>query len=103
MRPDERAAADLIASIRGARTCEPSGRHDADLILARCASTARSAQSLGLGVNAGHDLSQQNLGYFLRGVPKVLEVSIGHALFGEAIYDGLERTVKFYLALISAS
>jgi pyridoxine 5-phosphate synthase len=76
---------------------------DADLILARCASTARSAQALGLGVNAGHDLSQHNLGHFLRGVPKVLEVSIGHALFGEALYDGLERTVKFYLALIAAS
>ena len=82
---------------------EAHAQGDADLVLARCASTARSAQSLGLGVNAGHDLSQQNLGHFLRGVPKVLEVSIGHALFGEAIYDGLERTVKFYLALITAS
>lgn len=78
-----------------------AGRFDAEL--ARCAATAREAQALGLGVNAGHDLSQGNLGDFLRGVPDVLEVSIGHALFGEAIYDGLDRTVRNYLALIAAA
>ncbi|MCK7594513.1 pyridoxine 5'-phosphate synthase [Pseudomarimonas salicorniae] len=71
--------------------------------LARCAATARSARALGLGVNAGHDLSQDNLGDFLRAVPAVQEVSIGHALFGEALYAGLERTVKFYLALIATA
>lgn len=71
----------------------------ADDALARCAATARSARALGLGVNAGHDLSQANLADFLGAVPGVLEVSIGHALFGEALYDGLERTVKAYLAL----
>lgn len=67
--------------------------------LARCAATAREAQALGLGVNAGHDLAQDNLADFLRGVPGVLEVSIGHALFGEALYDGLTATVRAYLAL----
>lgn len=76
-------------------------RGDADATLA-CARTARAAQALGLGVNAGHDLNQANLQAFLRAVPKVLEVSIGHALIGEALYDGLAQTVKNYLALLSS-
>lgn len=71
--------------------------------LALCAQTARQAQALGLGVNAGHDLSQANLGAFLGAVPDVLEVSIGHALFGEAIYDGLSSTVRRYLDIIRAA
>ncbi len=61
--------------------------------------TARAARDAGLGVNAGHDLSQANLGVFLDAVPDVLEVSIGHALVGEALYDGLAVTVRGYLAL----
>lgn len=82
---------------------EAHAEGDAADALARCAATARSAKALGLGVNAGHDLAQDNLGDFLRAVPAVQEVSIGHALFGEALYDGLERTVKFYLALIATA
>ena len=74
---------------------------DASTLLALCARTAAEARSLGLGVNAGHDLSQANLGDFLRGVPGVLEVSIGHALVGEALYAGLDATVKAYLAIIA--
>jgi pyridoxine 5-phosphate synthase len=54
-------------------------------------------------VNAGHDLSQDNLGEFLRAVPNVLEVSIGHALIGEALYAGLESTVKRYLAILASA
>ena len=69
--------------------------------LAACADTARRASALGLGVNAGHDLSQANLGAFLRGVPDVAEVSIGHALIGEALYAGLEATVRAYLRIIA--
>lgn len=65
------------------------------------AATARRAQSAGLGVNAGHDLDQANLGAFLAAVPDVLEVSIGHALIGEALYDGLAQTVHNYLAIIA--
>ena len=49
----------------------------------------------------GHDLSQANLGAFLRGVPDVAEVSIGHALIGEALYAGLEATVRAYLRIIA--
>lgn len=74
---------------------------DASAALARCAQTARRAQAVGLGVNAGHDLSQANLGDFLRGVPGVLEVSIGHALVGEALYAGLDATVRAYLGILA--
>lgn len=55
------------------------------------------AHSLGLGINAGHDLSSQNLCYFSQHVPHLLEVSIGHALISEALYLGLENTVQLYL------
>lgn len=76
---------------------------DAGPALSLCARTAREAQALGLGVNAGHDLSQANLGDFLRGVPGVLEVSIGHALFGEALHAGLGPTVRAYLAILASA
>jgi pyridoxine 5-phosphate synthase len=72
---------------------------DASGALDLCAQTSMQAQSLGIGVNAGHDLSQDNLAAFLHHVPGVLEVSIGHALIGEALYDGLDKTVRRYLAI----
>ncbi|MBE2210856.1 MAG: pyridoxine 5'-phosphate synthase [Xanthomonadaceae bacterium] len=68
--------------------------------LAACARAAGIAHVAGLGVNAGHDLSQDNLGDFLRGVSRVEEVSIGHALIGEALYAGLHDTVRAYLEII---
>jgi pyridoxine 5-phosphate synthase len=74
-------------------------RGDAAPALAMCRQTAQQAQALGIGVNAGHDLNQDNLGRFLATVPNVLEVSIGHALIGEALYAGLDATVKRYLAI----
>lgn len=77
-----------------------AGNADAATLFATAAHRARVA---GLGVNAGHDLSQANLGRFLAQVPDVLEVSIGHALIGEALYDGLEVTVKNYLEIIERS
>ena len=73
-----------------------------DAALAACAATARDARRAGLGVNAGHDLDQRNLGPFLASVPGVLEVSIGHALIGEALYHGLAPTVANYLRLIDS-
>ncbi len=76
---------------------------DAGAALAACVRTAERAQRAGLGVNAGHDLDQRNLGPFLRAVPQVLEVSIGHALIGEALYDGLDATVRRYLAVIAGA
>ena len=65
------------------------------------AAIAHRAQAVGLGVNAGHDLSQDNLARFLAQVRDVLEVSIGHALISEALYDGLDATVRRYLRLMS--
>jgi pyridoxine 5-phosphate synthase len=58
---------------------------------------AKLAGELGLGVNAGHDLSLDNLKFFKQNVPNLLEVSIGHALISDALYFGLENTVQLYL------
>lgn len=69
--------------------------------LAACAHTARKAQQAGLAVNAGHDLDQANLGTFKSAIPGLAEVSIGHALIGEALYEGLSATVKNYLQILS--
>jgi pyridoxine 5-phosphate synthase len=74
---------------------------DARHELAALAQTAREAQAAGLAVNAGHDLSQANLADFLAGVPGVAEVSIGHALIDEALYAGLDATVKAYLRILA--
>lgn len=57
---------------------------------------ARIARKLGLGLNAGHDLSLENLKYFHTLIPWVDEVSIGHALISDALYFGLENTIKQY-------
>lgn len=59
--------------------------------------TALKATEYGLGINAGHDLSLENLKYFANNIPNLLEVSIGHALIGEALYMGMENTVQAYL------
>ncbi len=58
---------------------------------------AELAVKLGLGLNAGHDLSLENLKFFKANVPGLLEVSIGHALISDALYFGLENTVQMYL------
>ncbi|MBA2238877.1 MAG: pyridoxine 5'-phosphate synthase, partial [Lysobacter sp.] len=76
---------------------------DAGAALEACSRTAREACAAGLGVNAGHDLNQQNLADFLAAIPEVLEVSIGHALISEALYDGLAPTVRRYRAIVDAS
>ena len=54
----------------------------------------------GLQVNAGHDLNRDNLSAFLRAAPEVVEVSIGHALIGDALEFGIAETVRRYLACI---
>lgn len=61
---------------------------------------AEVAREVGLGLNAGHDLSLQNLTYFHQNIPWLDEVSIGHALICDALYFGLEDTVKRYLACL---
>ncbi len=75
-------------------------RPDRDVVTRDYARVAKVAEELGIGVNAGHDLSQANLGYLLRSVPQIKEVSIGHALICEALEQGLESTVKKYLAIV---
>jgi pyridoxine 5-phosphate synthase len=55
------------------------------------------ANKLGLGVNAGHDLSLENLAYFKKHTENLLEVSVGHALISDALYYGLENTIQLYL------
>ena len=55
------------------------------------------AGDLGLGLNAGHDLNLENLHYFYKNIPGLLEVSIGHALVCDALYFGLENTIQLYL------
>lgn len=79
---------------------EAFARDEGDAELARCATTAELASTAGLAVNAGHDLNQRNLPAFRRAVPQLAEVSIGHALISEALYDGLAPTVSRYLAIL---
>ncbi len=62
---------------------------------------AKSANALGLGLNAGHDLDLHNLEYFANSIPGLLEVSIGHALISDALYLGLENTVQMYSRQLS--
>ncbi|MDR2013928.1 MAG: pyridoxine 5'-phosphate synthase [Rhodanobacter sp.] len=69
--------------------------------LEACVHTAERARACGLGVNAGHDLDQRNLGALKRAIPFLAEVSIGHALISEAIYAGLAATVHNYLAILA--
>jgi len=70
------------------------GNKDAIKPYSECAAVAHS---LGLGINAGHDLSLENIQFFKENIPHLLEVSIGHALICEAIYGGLENVVQQYL------
>ncbi|MGJ8683773.1 MAG: pyridoxine 5'-phosphate synthase [Nonlabens sp.] len=62
---------------------------------------AKKAIELGLGINAGHDLSLENMRYFKDQVPGLLEVSIGHALISESLYMGLENVVNMYKARLT--
>jgi pyridoxine 5-phosphate synthase len=78
-------------------------RDDLKRALDGFAEAARVAGDAELGVNAGHDLSLENLPEFLRRVPNVLEVSIGHALIAEAIFRGLDRTVRDYLDVMAGA
>jgi pyridoxine 5-phosphate synthase len=78
-----------------------AGRHAE--VLPLFASAAHAAARTGLGVNAGHDLNRANLGPFLRALPNVLEVSIGHALIADALELGLAETVRDYLRVIAAT
>lgn len=69
---------------------------DRETAIARYVSAAETARKCGLGLNAGHDLNLQNLAYFIKRIPYISEVSIGHAIICDALYMGLEKTIKAY-------
>lgn len=73
---------------------------DRDAAIKDYVTAAKIASELGLGINAGHDLSLDNLAFFKQSIPNLEEVSIGHALIADALYLGLETTIKKYLELL---
>ncbi|MBO7117944.1 MAG: pyridoxine 5'-phosphate synthase [Bacteroidales bacterium] len=75
----------------------PAGK---EIAIAPYLAAAIAARDCGLGLNAGHDLSLENLEYFVRTIPWTDEVSIGHAIICDALYMGLEKTIQAYLAKI---
>lgn len=73
---------------------------DKEKAIAPYREAALLANFLGIGVNAGHDLSLDNVAFFAQQIPNLLEVSIGHALIGESLYLGFETVIKRYLSLL---
>ena len=71
--------------------------HNKELAIAPYIKAAEVAQSVGLGINAGHDLDLHNLKYFAENILGLQEVSIGHALISDSLYYGLENTIQLYL------
>ncbi len=100
--PSAMAAAKAVGADRVELYTEPYaaawGTDQQEAQLQRFAAAAQAALDAGLGVNAGHDLNRDNLGEFLRRVPGVQEVSIGHALVADALEIGYAATVQAYLA-----
>jgi len=97
----------VVAAGAGGAACTPVGAAGAaqDVLqqqLQRYAAAAQAAHAAGLEVNAGHDLNRANLGPFLRALPPVAEVSIGHALIADALELGYSTTVQTYLAAIAS-
>ena len=76
------------------------GKTDQEEVFELYKSTAEAATAHGMGVNAGHDLNQLNLAYFNDNISGLLEVSIGHALVVEMLYQGMYETIKNYLEIL---
>ena len=104
--PEQMAAAKAVGADRVELYTEPYaaawGTAQQAIELKRYAAAAQAALDAGLGVNAGHDLNRDNLAAFVREVPGVLEVSIGHALIADALELGYAATVQAYQACIDA-
>lgn len=79
------------------------GKPTEGAVLAQFKATAEAAQDAGLGVNAGHDLTQANLKPFIKAMPFIAEVSIGHAFVADALEVGYAEAVKAYLAALQLS
>lgn len=71
--------------------------HDPERAITDHRKAAERAQELGIGLNAGHDLNLDNLAFYAKHIPGLLEVSIGHALVCDALYYGLKNTIQMYL------
>jgi pyridoxine 5-phosphate synthase len=102
--PSRMAAARALGADRVELYTEPYARAfptpARDAVFARYRAAALAAQGEGLGLNAGHDLDLENLPYFSRHCPGLLEVSIGHALISDALFMGLRPAVRAYLAAL---
>jgi pyridoxine 5-phosphate synthase len=72
-----------------------------EIAIARYVAVSERANELGLGINAGHDLNLDNIAYFAKRIPSLLEVSIGHALICESLYLGFENVIPMYLQRLS--
>ena len=98
-----RYAADTGADSVELYTESYAARYDAnrETAIAAYVTAAEAAVATGLGLNAGHDLNLDNLAYFYRRIPVLLEVSIGHALISDALYFGLENTIQLYRRQLS--
>lgn len=72
-----------------------------EIAIAPYIAASERANELGLGINAGHDLNLDNLAYFAKRIPSLLEVSIGHALICESLYLGFENVIPMYLQRLS--
>ena len=97
----EHLGTDRIEFFTGPYAEHCGGRREEE-ILGSFVSAGKYANSLGLGINAGHDLNQDNLARFCLEVPKVLEVSIGHAIISDSLWFGLTETVKRYRAILDS-
>ncbi len=75
--------------------------HNRDAAIKPYIESAFLANDLGLAINAGHDLSLENIEYFHNSIPELLEVSIGHALIAESLYLGFEKVITSYLEKLS--
>ncbi len=76
---------------------------DPEKAIADFVKAAEEARKCGIGLNAGHDLNLENLGYYIKRIPWTDEVSIGHAIICDALYMGLEKTVKEYLSRVKSA
>lgn len=76
---------------------------DREKAIAPFIAASKAAAEAGLGVNAGHDLNLVNLAFFAKSMPKLDEVSIGHAIISDALYLGIEATIKAYLSCLEGS
>ena len=105
----------VVEMVEGAKTCGAQRvelyteayaagyKADREAAIAPYVEAAEAARRVGLGLNAGHDLSLENLAYFAERIPWCDEVSIGHALIADALYYGLENTVQLYRRCLQAA